>query len=448
MNIATFVATVFDNQLPFRVEAYDGSISEPTVVSSANNVTVKILTRDAISRVLARPGELGLARAYVAGDIDVVGDLDSLFALSPPPLRHLLNASNVRSLLSVVGPAAIRPLSPPAIETRPRGAIHSKSRDRQAVTHHYDVSNSFYEMVLGPSMTYSCAVFATPEDTLERAQARKVDLVARKLNLQPGDRLLDIGCGWGAMGIHAARHYGARVVGVTLSEPQQHYATEQARLAGVSDLVDFRVQDFRDINDEPFNAISSIGMSEHVGRKSLPNYTHTIWELLQPGGRFLNHAIGRPVSYDDDPQPSRASELSRQLQIILGMRGPSKTRSQFIERYVFPDGELQEVGTMVSMFQSHGFEVRHLESLREHYTLTLRHWVDNLMKRFDEATNEVGVERARVWRLYMTGSAVGFERHRLDIHQILSVRPNHGASGFPLRYDFEPDRDDPTQKPK
>jgi cyclopropane-fatty-acyl-phospholipid synthase len=439
MNIATFVASIFNNQLPFRVEAYDGSVSEPTVVSSANNVTVKILNRDAISRVLTHPGELGLARAYVAGDIDVEGDLDPLFELSPPPLRHLLNANHVRSLLSVVGASAIRPVTPPAIEARPRGAIHSKSRDRQAVTHHYDVSNRFYEMVLGPSMTYSCAVFATPEDTLEQAQARKVDLVARKLNLQPGDRLLDIGCGWGAMGIHAARHYGARVVGVTLSEPQQRYATEQARLAGVSDLVDFRIQDYRDIQDEPFDAISSIGMSEHVGRKGLPSYTHTIWELLRPGGRFLNHAIGRPVSYDDDPQPSRASEFSRQMQIALGMRGPSKNGSQFIERYVFPDGELQEVGTMVSMFQSHGFEVRHLESLREHYALTLRRWVDNLVKRFDEATDEVGAQRARVWRLYMAGSAVGFERHHLEIHQILSVRPNHGVSGFPLRYDFEPD---------
>jgi cyclopropane-fatty-acyl-phospholipid synthase len=438
MNIATFVASIFNNQLAFRVEAYDGSVCEPTVVSSANSVTVKILNRDAISRVLTHPGELGLARAYVAGDIDVDGDLDPLFELTPPPLRQLLSANNLRSLLSVVGASAIRPLTPPSIEARPRGAIHSKSRDRQAVTHHYNVSNRFYEMVLGPSMTYSCGVFATPEDTLEQAQARKVDLVARKLDLQPGARLLDIGCGWGAMGIHAARHYGARVVGVTLSAPQQRYATEQARLAGVSDLVDFRVQDFRDITDEPFDAISSIGMSEHVGRKSLPRYTQIIWDLLRPGGRFLNHAIGKPISFDDDPQPSRASEFSRQMQIALGMRGPSKTGSQFIERYVFPDGELHEVGTMVSLFQSHGFEVRHLESLREHYALTLRRWVDNLVKRFDEATDEVGEERARVWRLYMAGSAVGFERHHLEIHQILSVRPNGGASGFPLRYDFEP----------
>ena len=386
---------------------------------------------------MTHPGELGLARAYVAGDIDVDGDLDPLFDLQLPPLRHLLNARNVRSLLSAAGTSAIRPLAPPSAEARPRGVIHSKSRDSQAVTHHYDVSNRFYEMVLGPSMTYSCGVFASPEDTLEQAQARKVDLVARKLDLQPGMRLLDVGCGWGTMAIHAARHYGASVVGVTLSEPQQRYAREAAKLAGVADLVEFRLQDFRDVTDGPFDAVSSIGMSEHVGRRSLPKYTQRIFDLLKPGGRFLNHAIGRPVSYDDDPQPTRTSELNRQVQIALGLRGPSKTGSVFIDRYVFPDGELHEVGSLVSLFQAHGFEVRHLESLREHYALTLRRWVDNLTKRFDEAVEEVGLQRARVWRLYMSGSAVGFERHHLEIHQVLNVRPLEGRSGMPLRPDFE-----------
>lgn len=438
MNVASFVATVFNNELPFRVEAYDGSVVEPTVVSKANNVTLKILSRDAITRVLTHPGELGLARAYVTGDIDVEGDLDPLFELNMPPLRQLLNANNLRSLLSVVGASALKPLAPPSIEAKQRGVLHSRARDRQAISHHYDVSNRFYEMVLGPSMTYSCAVFSSPEDTLEVAQARKVDLVARKLDLKPGMRLLDVGSGWGAMSIHAARHYGARVIGVTLSEPQREYASEQARLAGVSDLVEFRLQDFRDVRDGPFDAISSIGMSEHVGRRSLSNYTQTMWDLLKPGGRFLNHAIGRPVSFDDDPQPSKTSEFSRQMKFTLGLRGPSKTGSQFINRYVFPDGELHEVGTLVSMFQAHGFEVRHLESLREHYAITLRRWVDNLSKRFDEAVEEVGVERARVWRLYMAGSAVGFERHHLEIHQVLNVRPLEGRSEVALRPSFEP----------
>ncbi len=436
MNVATFVSSIFSNELPFRVEAYDGSVAEPSVSSPANDITIKILSRDALTRVLTHPGELGLARAYVAGDIDVDGDLDALFELSVPPLHQILKVNNLRSLLSVVGVSALKPIAPPSIEASQRGVLHSRSRDKQAISHHYDVSNRFYEMVLGPSMTYSCAVFSSPQDSLELAQQRKVDLVARKLGLEPGMRLLDVGCGWGAMAIHAAKTYGASVVGVTLSAPQQRYATEQAQLAGVADLVEFRLQDFRDVNDGPFDAISSIGMSEHVGRRSLTTYTQGLFDLLRPGGRFLNHAIGRPASFDEDPQPSKAAETSRQLQIALGMRGPSKNGSPFIERYVFPDGELHEVGTLVSVFQNHGFEVRHLESLREHYALTLRYWVDNLTKRFDEAVEVVGVQRARVWRLYMSGSAVGFERRHLEIHQILCVRPLDGSSELPLRPDF------------
>lgn len=438
MDVATFVASVFNHQLPFRVEAFDGSVAEPSVVSSASSITLKILNRDALTRVLTHPGELGVARAYVAGDLDIDGDLDPLFELVVPPVRQLLNANNLRSLFAMMGTSVLKPIAPPAIEAKQRGALHSRARDRQAISHHYDVSNHFYEMVLGPSMTYSCAVFRSPDDTLEIAQERKVDLIARKLNLGPSMRLLDVGCGWGAMAIHAAKTYGTSVVGVTLSRPQQMYATEQAQLAGVADLVEFRVQDFRDVSDGPFDAISSIGMSEHVGRRSLPDYTQILFNLLKPGGRFLNHAIGRPVSFDADPDPSTWSEMSRQIQVAVGMRGPSKIYSPFIERYVFPDGELHEVGTMVSMFQAHGFEVRHLESLREHYARTLRYWVENLTKRFDEAVNEVGVERARVWRLYMAGSAVGFERHHLEIHQILCVRPDGAHSGMALRPDFEP----------
>jgi len=438
MDVATFVASVFNNRLPFCVEAYDGSVAAPTIVSSANDVTLKILSRDALTRVLTHPGELGIARAYVAGDIDIDGELDSLFELSVPPVRQLLKVDNLRSLLSVVGLNALRPIAPPRIEAKQRGVLHSRSRDRQAISHHYDVSNAFYEMVLGPSMTYSCAVFRSPDDTLEDAQRRKVDLVARKLQLSANTRLLDVGSGWGAMAIHAAQEYGATVVGVTLSQEQQRYATKLAEQVGVSDLVEFRLQDLRDVHDGPFDAISSIGMSEHVGRKSLASYTQQLFDLLRPGGRFLNHAIGRPVSFEPDPDPSKSSELSRQMQIALGLRGPSKIGSPFMERYVFPDGELHEVGTMVSMFQAHGFEVRHVESLREHYALTLRHWISNLTKRFDEAVDEVGEQRARVWKLYMSGSAVGFERHHLEIHQILCAKAVDGKSGFDLRSDFEP----------
>jgi cyclopropane-fatty-acyl-phospholipid synthase len=439
VDVATFVLALFDNQLPFRVEAYDGSVALPNVASAGNDLTLKILRREALTRVLTHPGELGVVRAYVAGDLEIDGELDALFQLTVPPLRNLLKIENARALLSVVGIDTLRPIAPPTIEVRPRGTLHSRSRDREAVSHHYDVSNAFYEMVLGPSMTYSCAVFRSPEDTLETAQRRKVDLVARKLELGPDKRLLDVGCGWGTMALHAAREYGAKVVGITLSEQQLRYCIDRAEREGARHLVEFRLQDYRDVRDGPFDAISSIGMSEHVGRKSLANYTQHLFDLLRPGGRFLNHAIGRPISFDDDPRPSKASELSRQVQIALGMRGPSKIGSPFIERYVFPDGELHEVGMMVSMFQAHGFEVRHLESLREHYALTLRRWVDNLVKRFDEAVEEVGEERARAWRLYMSGSAYGFERHHLEIHQILCGKPMSGESGWSLRSDFEPE---------
>ncbi len=434
MSVADFVAAVFDGDPPFRVEAYDGSVAGPLDAP----LTVRFLRQDAITRALTRPGELGIARAYVAGDIELDGALDSLFSLEVPPLRTVMNVSNIRSLLNQTGLSVLKPIAPPTIEARQKGLLHSKSRDKQAISHHYDVSNEFYEMILGPTMAYSCAVFDSPEDSLEDAQIRKVDLVARKLDLAPGMRLLDVGCGWGTMAIHAARVYGASVVGVTLSEPQQRFATERAKAAGVADLVEFRVQDFRDVNDGPFDAISSIGMFEHVGRRSMELYIRSLYHLLKPGGRFLNHAIGRPATRDLNPNPTRIKELTRQVSIAAGLRGPSRVHSPFIERYVFPDGELHEVGTLVSMFQAHGFEVRHLEGLREHYALTLRQWVKNLEARWDQACAEVGAERARVWRLYMAGSAVGFERHHLEIHQVLCVRPEIGDAKMPLRPMFEP----------
>ena len=439
MDVATFVASTFDHRLPFRVEAYDGSVAEPTVISKANSVTLKILNRDAITRVLTHPGELGVARAYIAGDLDIDGDLDPLFELELPPFTQLVKPRNVRALLDTIGVTALRPIDPPAIEASLKGLLHSRSRDAQAVSHHYDVSNRFYEMVLGPSMTYSCAVFRSPDDSLEVAQRRKVDLVARKLELRAGMRLLDVGCGWGTMALHAARTYGVRVLGVTLSEEQRSYATMRAKREGLDDLVEFRLQDFRDVPDGPFDAISSIGMSEHVGRRSLPNYAQQMFDLLRPGGRFLNHAIAKPVTFDDDPRPTSTSEFVRQVQIAAGLRGPSRTHSPFIERYVFPDGELHEVGSLVTTFQARGFEVRHLESLREHYALTLRHWVANLDQHFDETVADVGAQRARVWRLYMAGSAVGFERRHLEIHQVLCVRPDEGRSAMALRANFEPD---------
>jgi cyclopropane-fatty-acyl-phospholipid synthase len=436
MGVADIVAALFDGKPPFKVTAYDGSVAGPDDAP----LTVRFNSEDAVRRIITRPGELGMARAYVAGDIDLDGELDGLFSLQSPSPVALVRSGTMAQLLRNIGISGLKPVEPPAIEARPHGALHSRERDREAVTHHYDVSNYFYSLVLGPSMVYSCAVFSTADEALETAQLRKVDLIARKLNLAPGQRLLDVGCGWGTMAIHAAKTYGCHAVGITLSEPQRARAQERAEAAGVSRLVEFRVQDYRDVTDGPFDAISSIGMSEHVGRRSLEAYIASLYRVLKPGGRLLNHAIGRPATREENPKPTRAGEAIRQIQIATGMRGPSRVKSEFMDRYVFPDGELHEVGTMVSMFQAHGLEVRHLESLREHYALTLRAWVRNLEDNFEAACNEVGRERARVWRLYMAGSAVGFERHQLEIHQILMVKPMAGRAPLALREAYEPDQ--------
>ena len=434
MDVATFVTTIFDGQLPVRIEAFDGSAAGEAHAP----VTIVVRNRDALRRVLTHPGELGLARAYVAGDLDVEGDLDALVSLEVPSFDLKRHVPAIRELARTFGASIFSPLAPPSIEARSRGALHSRRRDARSVTHHYDVSNRFYAHVLGPSMTYSCAVFASPEESLEDAQIRKVDLVARKLDLKPGDRLLDVGCGWGTMAIHAARAYGARVVGVTLSKPQATYAAERAEKLGLSHLVEFRVQDYRDVVDGPYDAISSIGMVEHVGRRGLPAYTDTLTHLLVPGGRFLNHAIGRPATHEDDPRPTCLDDLRHHLGLAFGARRGAKTGSAFIDRYVFPDGELHQVGDLIGRFQDHGLEVRHVESLREHYAITLRHWVANLERHWGDAVAEVGESRARVWRLYMAASAVAFERHHLEVHQILMVRPDRGESHLPLRPSFEP----------
>jgi cyclopropane-fatty-acyl-phospholipid synthase len=365
---------------------------------------------DALRRIVTAPGELGFARAYVAGDLDIEGDLyETLVLLEQRGALPRL----VPELLPVVrdlGIDALRPPPPPPEEVRLRGRRHSKSRDAAAIAHHYDVSNRFYQLVLGPSLTYSCAVFADPGATLEEAQEAKHELVARKLGLGEGTRLLDVGCGWGSMLVHAAVHHGISGVGITISRPQAELARERVRAAGVADQVEIRLADYRDVSDGPYDAVSSIGMVEHVGHGQLGLYFARLHALLRPGGRLLNHGIGRP--------PRRRRLLPRRT---------------FVNRYVFPDGELQEVGAVASRMQAAGLELRHLESLREHYALTLRNWVRNLESSWDEAVAEVGIARARIWRLYMAGSALGFEAGRLQVHQLLAVRPDQGTSGMPLR---------------
>jgi cyclopropane-fatty-acyl-phospholipid synthase len=305
-----------------------------------------------------------------------------------------------------------RPLPPPPQEAQLRGRRHSKSRDSAAISHHYDLSNDFYRLVLGPTITYSCAYFPEEDATLEEAQRNKYDVICRKLGLQPGMRLLDVGCGWGGMVLHAAEEYGVDAVGVTLSERQAELATQRVEDAGLRGRVEIRVQDYRDVADGPFDAISSIGMFEHVGRDKLAEYFACLHKLLAPGGRLLNHGISRP---GNEGAGARAKF----------------DRNGFIERYVFPDGELHEVGTVVSLMQER-FEVRDVESLREHYARTLRHWVTNLEANWDRAVELVGPS-ARIWRLYMAGSALNFEAGRTSIHQVLAVKPDAtGASRMPL----------------
>ena len=412
MALAPLVGEILGGELPVAVEAYDGSRAGP----EDSATTVIIRSPDALRRIVTSPGELGVARAYVAGDIDVRGEIWGLMDLRDTVSEVRFSPGAVRRFVAELGGwRQVHRVDPPPEESHLHGRRHSKARDAAAISHHYDVSNAFYRMVLGPSLTYSCAVFTSPDDTLEQAQANKYELISRKLGLAPGMRLLDVGCGWGGMVMHAAEHHGVRAVGVTISARQAELAEKRAGEAGLSDQVEIRLQDYRDIADGPYDAISSIGMFEHVGEARLSEYFERLKGLLRPGGRLLNHGIAR-----------RAGERAR------------LPRRSFANRYVFPDGELHEVGRVISVMQGAGFEVRHDESLREHYGLTLRRWVANLEANWDAAVEEAGEGRARVWRLYMAGAAVNFERGGNQLQQVLAVPDGgDGSSGIPLRPDFQ-----------
>ena len=415
--VEPLVRATLGGDLPLRVDYWDGSSSGP----ADGQFRARFASRRALRRLLWAPNELGFARAYVSGDIVIEGDLiaalSMLDGLADPAAgpgvrvdgdtRRAIARAALR--LGILGP----PPRPPREESRLRGRRHSAARDADAIAHHYDVGNDFYRLVLGPSMVYSCAYFEEQPSaayTLEDAQRAKLDLVARKLGLQPGMRVLDVGCGWGAFVRHAAREYGVTAVGVTVSREQAALAQRLVEDEGLAGQVEIRVQDYRAVDDGPYDAIASIGMAEHVGMDLLPGYASHLFGLLAPEGRLLNHAIARRPGPRDD--------------------GGSST--SFIDRYVFPDGELEPLATMVEALEGAGLEVRDVESLREHYALTLRAWVANLEAGWDRAVALSSAGRARVWRLYMAGSALGFEGNRLGVNQVLAVRPGErGASGMP-----------------
>ncbi|MFD4602108.1 class I SAM-dependent methyltransferase [Streptomyces sp. NPDC058464] len=404
--------------LPVRLRAWDGSQAGPP-----DAPTLVVRNRRALRRILFKPGELGLARAWVAGDLDIEGDLYSalaaisgliwergedgrtvLQALRDPAVR-----AAVGELLKLAGPPV--PPAPPREEARRRSHLHTRRSDKQSISHHYDVGNDFYELVLGPSMVYSCAYWED-DGSLEEAQRDKLELVCAKLGLTPGRRLLDVGCGWGSMAIHAAREHGVSVVGVTLSQEQAAYARKRVADEGLTDRVEIRVQDYRDVRDGPYDAVSSIGMAEHVGAERYLEYAENLYGLLKPGGRLLNHQIARRPQRDESTYHV----------------------DRFIDAYVFPDGELAPIGTTVTQLERAGFEVRDVESIREHYARTLRRWVVNLEADWPRAMRLTSPGRARVWRLYMAASALAFEHNRIGVNQVLAVRtPESGASGLPLR---------------
>ncbi len=418
MRHAEIFERVVGTDAPIRFRAYDGS----TAGDPNSDATLFIRTPAALNYLAQAPGVLGLTRAYVAGHIDVEGDMYTAlrsmadFALNEDSRPSPLELARIARSIGWV--KFVNRVEPPPQEVRRsrlfgRGTRHSRGRDAEVIQHHYDVSNAFYEMVLGESMTYTCAVFDSEDNTLEQAQHDKHDLVARKLGLGEGMRLLDVGCGWGGMVVHAAREYGVRALGVTLSKEQAEWAQKYIAQCGLSDLAEVRHMDYRDLPDGIYDRISSIGLTEHVGERNLTDYFTSLHNKLKPGGRLLNHCITR----------------SRNDEVAMRPNG-------VINRYVFPDGELEGPGRLQSEMNDAGFEIRHQENLREHYALTLRHWYDNLERNWDAAVAEVGQGTARVWRLYIAGCVLGFQRNVVQLHQILGVKLDGTASHMPLRPSF------------
>jgi cyclopropane-fatty-acyl-phospholipid synthase len=381
---------------PFSVEFWDGSRLAST---NGGGPTFSVHSPQAVAHALRAPGQLGLGRAYVSGEL-TVDDLDEVLEVldswEPPPLDRRAQARLVLGAARASG--LVRPPAVPKAELRPRGRRHSIERDRRAVRHHYDVSNDFFRLMLGESMTYSCALFSQGATTLEEAQEAKLELVCKKLALEPGQRVLDVGCGWGSFAMHAAAKHRVQVVGITLSKPQAELARRRAEERGLADKVDIRVMDYRELAGEPFDAVASIGMVEHVGSSQIDVYARQVTRLVKPGGRVLNHGIGRLRVGDPEAGP-------------------------FSERYVFPDGAPLHLSRIQLALERAGLETEHVEGLRMDYAETLRNWAANIDANLDEATRLAGPERVRVWRLYLRAARRGFESGFISVYQVRCSRP-------------------------
>jgi cyclopropane-fatty-acyl-phospholipid synthase len=418
LRIGDAIGMLLDQELPGRFTAYDGS----SVGTGEIDITLHLKNQRGLAYLLTAPGDLGLARAYIMGDLDILGvhpgdPYDALVLLYRNLKFRAPTAAVALQLVRGLGWSNVKPPPVPPLESLPRwrrtieGLRHSMGRDAGAIHHHYDVSNRFYEMVLGPSMTYTCAVFPHDDATLEEAQEYKYDLIARKLDLQPGMRMLDVGCGWGGMVRFAAREYGVKALGATLSVEQASWAKEAIDREGLANLAEVRHCDYRDVLETDFDAISSIGLTEHIGVRQYPAYFGFLKDKLRPQGRLLNHCITRPHNHRQET-------------------------GAFIDRYVFPDGELTGVGRIVTEAQDVGLEVMHAENFRRHYAKTTAGWCRNLVENWDECVAEVGEGRARVWGLYMAGSRMGFELNEIQLHHVLAVKTEDGMDGFALRSTF------------
>ena len=399
--LAAVVRDAAGIDLPVRVRAWDGSEAGP-----AGGPVLVVRNRRALRRLLWAPGEMGLARAYVTGDIDVDGDIADGFrrawampAGSRPAstgLRDKARAVTVAARLGAIGP----PPRPPASEARLSGRLHTRGRDRAAIAHHYDLSNDFYRLLLDEHMAYSSAYFTHDGQSLHDAQSAKLDLICRKLELKEGDRLLDVGCGWGSLILYAARNYGVHATGITLSAEQRAFITERVAEQGLSDKVDVRLQHYREFADPPesFDAVSSVEMGEHVGEQHYPGYVDVMQHALKPGGHLL-------------------------LQQMSRREGTAPGGGPFIESYIAPDMHMRPLWQTIRHVESGGFEIRGVEAMREHYVTTVDRWLETFEDRYDEFVALQGEEVARVWRLYLVGGGLAFEQGRMGVDQILARKP-------------------------